>query len=157
LRSVTKRRFPQWDLPPYLTRPALLRHLSNSPPRSRYHRHLRSFLSTRHARRTINGRSSPVVRAGYPCPCGSIVAMSLQDSQLTTGQTQRNDATRRAVLLTSYRTGATRGKNLGVPGYSYDLVADLFVPLLARWGEVIPVAREADPLETAVHDARRRG
>lgn len=64
---------------------------------------------------------------------------------------------RRAVILTSYRTGATRGKNLGVPGYSYDIVAELFVPLLERWGEVIPAGREAEPLEEAVQDARRRG
>ncbi|HEY7156196.1 MAG TPA: hypothetical protein VH575_19680, partial [Gemmataceae bacterium] len=66
-------------------------------------------------------------------------------------------ASRRAVILTSYRTGATRGKNLGVPGYSYDLVAQLFAPLLARWGEVISAARDAEAVESAVQDARRRG
>jgi glycosyltransferase involved in cell wall biosynthesis len=64
---------------------------------------------------------------------------------------------RRAIILTSYRTGAPRGKNLGVPGYSYDLVAQLFVPLLARWGEVVPVVRYAEAVESAVQDARRRG
>ena len=83
--------------------------------------------------------------------------MSLRDPQTTMAETQRKAETRRAVILTSYMTGATRGKNLGVPGYSYDLVAQLFVPLLARWGEVIQVAREAEPLESAVHEARRRG
>jgi hypothetical protein len=83
--------------------------------------------------------------------------MSLGDSQLTTGQTRPNGAARRAVILTSYRTGATRGKNLGVPGYSYDIVAQLFVRLLARWGEVVQVARETEALESAVRDARRRG
>jgi glycosyltransferase involved in cell wall biosynthesis len=66
-------------------------------------------------------------------------------------------ASRRAIILTSYRTGAARGKNLGVPGYSYDLVAQLFAPLLARWGEVIPAARDAAAVESAVQDARRRG
>jgi glycosyltransferase involved in cell wall biosynthesis len=79
--------------------------------------------------------------------------MSFRDPQLTTGPS----SARRAILLTSYQTGATRGKNLGMPGYSYDLVAQLFVPVLARWGEVIPVARDAEALETAVHNARRRG
>ncbi len=64
---------------------------------------------------------------------------------------------RRAILLTSYQTGATRGQNLGMPGYSYDLVAQLFVPLLARWGEVIPVARQIEAVETAVRQARQRG
>jgi glycosyltransferase involved in cell wall biosynthesis len=44
-----------------------------------------------------------------------------------------------------------------MPGYSYDLVAQLFVPVLARWGEVIPVARDAQALESAVAAARRRG
>jgi hypothetical protein len=61
------------------------------------------------------------------------------------------------VLLTSYGTGATRGKNLGIPGYSYDIVAQLFVPLLARWGEVIPVARDARSLAEAARAARARG
>jgi len=64
---------------------------------------------------------------------------------------------RRAVILTSYRTGAPRGKNLGVPGYSYDLVSQLFAPLLARWREVVPVVRDAEAVESAVQDARRRG
>jgi glycosyltransferase involved in cell wall biosynthesis len=59
--------------------------------------------------------------------------------------------------LTSYRTGAARGKNLGVPGYSYDLVAQLFAPLLARWGEVIPAARDTEAVESAVQAARRHG
>jgi glycosyltransferase involved in cell wall biosynthesis len=80
--------------------------------------------------------------------------MSLRDPHLTSGS---GGGKKRAVILTSYRTGATRGKNLGVPGYSYDIVAQLFVPLLARWGEVIQVAPEAEVLEAAVQDARRRG
>ncbi len=83
--------------------------------------------------------------------------MSLRDPQPTTGPSQRERRSRRAVILTSYKTGATRGKNLGVPGYSYDIVAQLFVPLLSRWGEVLQVAREAGPLEEAVREARRRG
>jgi hypothetical protein len=80
--------------------------------------------------------------------------MSPCDPQL---ESEAKPARRRAILLTSYQTGATRGKNLGVPGYSYDLVAQLFVPLLARWGEIIPVARESSALEAATREARRRG
>jgi hypothetical protein len=64
--------------------------------------------------------------------------------------------TRHAVLLTSYGTGATRGKNLGTPGYSYDIVAQLFRPLLERWGEVVPVARDCAAIDAAAEDARRR-
>ncbi len=79
--------------------------------------------------------------------------MSLRDPQRTSGQARAG----RAVILTSYRTGAMRGKNLGVPGYSYDIVAQLFVPLLARWGEVIQTACEPGPLEAAVSDAPPRG
>jgi glycosyltransferase involved in cell wall biosynthesis len=44
-----------------------------------------------------------------------------------------------------------------MPGYSYDLVAQLFVPVLARWGEVVPVARDVQALESAVAAARTRG
>jgi glycosyltransferase involved in cell wall biosynthesis len=64
---------------------------------------------------------------------------------------------RRAVLLTSYGTGATRGKNLGTPGYSYDIVAQLFRPLLELWGEVVPVGRDARALDAEAEDSRRRG
>jgi glycosyltransferase involved in cell wall biosynthesis len=64
---------------------------------------------------------------------------------------------RRAILLTCYETGAVRGKNLGTPGYSYDLVAKLFTPLLERWGEVIRTPRDPRALDTAAENARRRG
>jgi glycosyltransferase involved in cell wall biosynthesis len=83
--------------------------------------------------------------------------MSLRDPQHTSQQPNGDGTTRRAILLTSYQTGATRGKNLGMPGYSYDLVAQLFVPLLARWGEVIPVTRQVEALDSAAAAARQRG
>jgi glycosyltransferase involved in cell wall biosynthesis len=67
------------------------------------------------------------------------------------------DRPRRAILLTCYDTGATRGKNLGTPGYSYDIVAKLFTPLLERWGEVIRTPRDSRALNAAAEDARRRG
>ncbi|HTU16482.1 MAG TPA: glycosyltransferase [Gemmataceae bacterium] len=83
--------------------------------------------------------------------------MSLRDPQHTSEEAPTGSTARRAILLTSYQTGATRGRNLGMPGYSYDLVAQLFVPLLARWGEVIPVARQTEALETAARAALNRG
>lgn len=52
---------------------------------------------------------------------------------------------RRSVVVTSYRTGATQGQRLGSPGYSYDLVAALFRPLLERWGEVHMAGRDELP------------
>ncbi len=64
---------------------------------------------------------------------------------------------RPAVLLTSYGTGATRGKNLGMAGYSYDIVAELFAPLLQSWGELIRVPNQKQDVETAARDARLRG
>jgi len=64
--------------------------------------------------------------------------MGLRDPQCANGATRTAGQARRAILLTSYQTGATRGKNLGMPGYSYDLVAQLFVPVLARWGAAKP-------------------
>jgi glycosyltransferase involved in cell wall biosynthesis len=54
-------------------------------------------------------------------------------------------------------TGASGGKNLGVVGYSYDIVTKLFLPLLERCGEVIPVRNPQRELESAAEDARRRG
>ena len=62
-----------------------------------------------------------------------------------------------AVLLTCYMTGAPSGQNLGLAGYSYDFVAQLFIPLLARWGEVIPVPDPEQNLEAEASKARRRG
>jgi glycosyltransferase involved in cell wall biosynthesis len=69
----------------------------------------------------------------------------------------RGPAAARAVLLTSYGTGAARGKNLGTPGYSYDIVAALYVPLLERWGEVVLVGRDSRELDAAARAARLRG
>jgi len=62
-----------------------------------------------------------------------------------------------AILLTSYMTGAAGGKNLGMAGYSYDIVTQKYMPLLERLGEVIPVPHPRRNLETAVGAARRRG
>jgi glycosyltransferase involved in cell wall biosynthesis len=82
---------------------------------------------------------------------------ALPDSQFASASPRVDGMSNRAILLTSYQTGATRGRNLGMPGYSYDLVAQLFVPLLARWGEVIPVARQTEALTKAEREARQRG
>ncbi len=60
-----------------------------------------------------------------------------------------------AVIVTSYRTGATEGRNVGVPGYSYDFVLQLFAPLIQQWGELIVIPR--DEVDHAVKEARTRG
>jgi glycosyltransferase involved in cell wall biosynthesis len=81
--------------------------------------------------------------------------MSPRDPQ---GQPRHSaDRPRRAILLTCYDTGASRGKNLGTPGYSYDIVAKLFTPLLERWGEVIRTPRDSRALDAAAENARCRG
>lgn len=59
-----------------------------------------------------------------------------------------------AILVTSCATRAATGKNLGVAGYSYDIVAKLFLPLLQRWGEVIVVPAPHRDLEAAAEAAR---
>ena len=64
---------------------------------------------------------------------------------------------RRAVLLTCYMTGAQDGRNMGIAGYSYDIVAKLYMPLLEQWGEVIPVSNPRQWLNLAVQAARKRG
>ncbi len=63
----------------------------------------------------------------------------------------------KAILLSSYGTGAQNGKNLGVPGYSHDIVMQLYAPILETWGEVIPIADPWNNLESAIEDARQRG
>jgi glycosyltransferase involved in cell wall biosynthesis len=64
---------------------------------------------------------------------------------------------RRAIILTSYLNQPPRGKRLGAPGYSYNIVAQLFMPLLERWGQVVPVPRDASCIESAIRVARQRG
>lgn len=64
---------------------------------------------------------------------------------------------RRAILLTCYMTGADQGANLGSPGYSYDFVAQVFAPLLAQWGELIPVPHPQKNLEKKAREALDRG
>jgi glycosyltransferase involved in cell wall biosynthesis len=54
-------------------------------------------------------------------------------------------------------TGSTEGRNVGEAGYSYDFVAQLFKPVLERWGEVVPVPLPRLRLETAIAEARARG
>lgn len=61
-----------------------------------------------------------------------------------------------AVLLTSYNTGACKGLNLGVAGYSHDIVANLFIPLLSRWGEVFVIPDPRTNLEAAIQEMRSR-
>ena len=61
----------------------------------------------------------------------------------------------RAVIVTSYLTGAPDGQNVGRPGYSYDFVVQLFAPLIERWGELVVVPR--DEVDQAVEQARSEG
>jgi glycosyltransferase involved in cell wall biosynthesis len=64
---------------------------------------------------------------------------------------------RRAVLVSSYRSGATEGNRLGTAGYSYDFVARLFTPLLERLGKVIEVKSAPADLTAAAQAARQSG
>ena len=63
----------------------------------------------------------------------------------------------RVILLSSYGTGAQNGKNLGVPGYSHDIVMQLYVPILEQWGQVVHVANPAEELEAAITSADSQG
>ncbi len=53
-------------------------------------------------------------------------------------------------------TGAAQGRNLGKPGYSHDLVAQIFLPLLERWAKVISVPNPKRNLDSVVSDLRRQ-
>ncbi|MGO8705279.1 MAG: glycosyltransferase [Candidatus Brocadiia bacterium] len=63
----------------------------------------------------------------------------------------------RAFLITSYETGAARGKHLGIPGYSYDIVTQLFVPMLRRQGQVILVSNPSKRLDAEAERLRKLG
>ena len=82
--------------------------------------------------------------------------MDLQDATIHNRPQNGSTAKKRAVLLTSYNTGACKGVNLGVAGYSHDIVANLYIPLLSRWGEVFVIPDPRTNLETAVEEARAR-
>lgn len=70
---------------------------------------------------------------------------------------EQSQDSHRAILLTCYMTGADQGANLGTPGYSYDFVARVFAPLLAEWGELIPVPDPESNLEVKAREALERG
>jgi hypothetical protein len=76
---------------------------------------------------------------------------------LIPGAANPGERQRRTILLTTYNTGSTSGKNLGVAGYSYDFVAQLFRPLLERCGEVIWIRDLETELEPAIQSAREWG
>jgi len=61
----------------------------------------------------------------------------------------------RAILLSSYMSGATEGNRLGTAGYSYDFVARLFAPLLERLGKVIEIKKPSVEVPKVIQDARR--
>lgn len=66
-------------------------------------------------------------------------------------------ATPQAFLVTTYSNDTPSGSNLGTPGYSYEFVTRLFVPLLQRWGEVIEIARPERDLDNIAVQTRERG
>jgi hypothetical protein len=83
--------------------------------------------------------------------------MNLSEPRPWREEAAETPATRRAIILTSYTPSGAGGKRLGAPGYSYDIVARLLAPLLARWGEVVPLPRDPGRIEAAIRAARRRG
>ncbi|MEN6404935.1 MAG: glycosyltransferase [Thermoguttaceae bacterium] len=63
----------------------------------------------------------------------------------------------RAILLSSYASGATEGRRLGTAGYSYDFVAKLFAPLFRRLGKLTEIQDPRSDLAQAAEAARRQG
>lgn len=61
------------------------------------------------------------------------------------------------ILLTSYGTGAGVGKKLGVAGYSHDIVAKIYRPLLEKIGKVVLVDDPRGELIPLAEAARRDG
>jgi glycosyltransferase involved in cell wall biosynthesis len=63
----------------------------------------------------------------------------------------------RSLLVAGYGSGATTGRNLGSPGYSYDFVVQLFAPLFQNCGEFELVENPEAGLLDRVNAARQRG
>ncbi|HEV7224489.1 MAG TPA: hypothetical protein VGN42_17405 [Pirellulales bacterium] len=63
----------------------------------------------------------------------------------------------RALVIHSAARGAPPSETLGAAGYSYDFVRRAFLPLLARWAEVVEIERPESQLDFALRQARRRG
>lgn len=80
-----------------------------------------------------------------------LIANTVDDS-LGEGRSRR-----RIVLLTSYTTRAHVSKTLGRAGYSHDLVAKLYLPLLEKWGEVVPVVDPSENLDKVAAEYRDKG
>lgn len=70
---------------------------------------------------------------------------------------QRARNTRREFLVAGYGSGATRGRNLGSPGYSYDFVVGLFEPLFRRCGDFTLIENPEADLAAHLAAARQRG
>ncbi|MBI3861456.1 MAG: glycosyltransferase [Planctomycetia bacterium] len=62
-----------------------------------------------------------------------------------------------AILVSGYGSGATSGRNLGSPGYSYDFVVKLFEPLFRQCGEFQLVDAPESELGERIAAARRNG
>jgi glycosyltransferase involved in cell wall biosynthesis len=61
------------------------------------------------------------------------------------------------VLVTSYGSGATAGRNLGTAGYSYDFVVKLFEPLLRQCGRYELIATPEKDLDSRARAIRIGG
>lgn len=61
------------------------------------------------------------------------------------------------ILLTSYDTGAQNGTNIGVEGYSHDLVAGIYQPILEQIAKVQRVDSPQRNLEACAQRARQEG
>ena len=59
-------------------------------------------------------------------------------------------------LMTSYMLGAVDGRNVGKAGYSYEFVAQLFRPILEKWGRVIKIRDPEKDLQREVKRCRDR-
>ncbi|MGQ0634176.1 MAG: hypothetical protein ACT4QC_06185 [Planctomycetaceae bacterium] len=70
---------------------------------------------------------------------------------------QTTDSKRPALLVSGYGSGATAGRNLGTPGYSYDFVVRLFEPLFRELGDCEVLARPEATLGERAEQAVRNG
>ena len=83
--------------------------------------------------------------------------MGISHLRVFHGDSAPDESPARAIILSSYSSGATGGRRLGTAGYSYDFVAKLFAPLLERLGKLVEIRNTKTQLSAAADRACAEG
>ncbi len=94
---------------------------------------------------------------GLPDVSSTLNAGSQVLSRAPSRSLNAREGQRKVVVLTSYSSGATAGRNLSSCGYSYDFVAAALNPFLREWGDVVEVANPERDLDRVLAQLAQQG